>query len=159
MDHIRKQAGIARRRLTSERFWRFLPWTLSIGLVVALVGLALPKLMHMPVDQMIWFWSWVGGAAAVALIANFCFTFIGRPSLADAAVEIDRRFEMRERMSSALVLGDEDRNSELGKALVEDANHRAEKLDVRDAFQWGMNARLLWPALPAILAAAHAFDS
>ena len=154
MDHINRQTKVARRRLTVERFLGFLPWTISISLVVALVGLALPKMMHLAVDPVVWFASWVGGCAVVAIITNFCLTIVGRPSMANAAVEIDRRFKMRERLSSALVLTKEDRETELGEALVADANARAEKLDVRDAFQWGFSSRLLLPVFPALLAAA-----
>ena len=154
MDHIHRQTRVARRRLTTERFLGFLPWTISMSLVVALGGLALPKTMHLAVDPVVWFSSWVGGCAVVAIITNFCLTFVGRPSMANAAVEIDRRFKMRERLSSALVLTKEDRETELGEALVADANARAEELDVRDAFQWGFTSRLLLPVLPAALAAA-----
>lgn len=157
MDSIRKQARIARRRLTAQRFWRFLPWTLSIGLVVAISGLALPKWMHLAVDPNVWFAGWVGGCSVVALVTNLCLTFLGRPSLADAAVEIDHRFELQERLSSALVLAPEDRETELGRALVADADRRAEKLDVRDAFPWGLSRRLLIPVLPALLAVGLLF--
>ncbi len=153
MDPIRKQAKIARRRLTTERFLAYLPWTMSIGLLVALAGLALPKLMHLPVDSAVWFASWLGGTAAVALITNVCLTVVGRASLADSAIEIDRRFALKERLSSALVLSAEDRETELGQALADDANRRAEKLDVRDKFSWGFHRKLLLPLIPALLAA------
>ena len=103
----------------------------------ALIGLALPKLMFLTVDPVVWFASWLGGAAAVALITTICLTVVGRASLADSAVEIDRRFGLRERLSSALVLTPEDRETELGQALADDANRRAEKLDVRDQFHCG----------------------
>ncbi|MFK7736132.1 MAG: hypothetical protein AB8B50_08900 [Pirellulaceae bacterium] len=154
MEQIRKQTKIARRRMTSERFLSYLPWTLSVAFVVAAIGLALPKLMHLEVDPTIWIASWAGGVSVVALITNFCLTFVGRPTKADAAVAIDQRFQLRERLSSSLVLTKEDRESELGAALVEDANRRAEKIDARDKFTWGFNRSLLIPVLPALLAAA-----
>ena len=153
MDSIRKQAKSARRRLTVARFLAFLPWTLSIAMLVAIVGLALPKIMHLPVDQTTWFAGWLGGTLGVAIITNFCLTFVGRATLADSAVEIDHRFALKERLSSALVLTDEDRETELGTALSDDANRRAEKLDIRDKFTWGFNRRLLLPLVPALLAA------
>lgn len=154
MDQIRKQSKIARRRLTSERFLGFLPWTLSAAMIVALIGIAMPKLMVLAVDSQIWFVSWVGGSVAVALITNFCLTFVGRASLAEAAVEIDQRFSLRERLSSALVLTEQDRETELGQALADDANRRAEKLDVRDKFRWGFSRSLLLPILPLLLVGA-----
>lgn len=151
MDSIQKQARIARRRLTIQRFLAFLPWTLLVGLAVALVGVALPKLMHLSVDPVVWFASWIGGSVAIALLTNFSLTFIGRASLADAAFEIDRRFGLRERLSSALVLSPEDRETELGQALAEDANRKAETIDVRDQFAWGITRKLMLPILPALL--------
>lgn len=154
MDQIRKQSRIARRRLVTERFFAFLPWTLSFGLLLAVVAIALPKVMYLPVDKVIWFASWAGGCAALALIINTVLTFVGRPSLADAAVEIDRRFGLRERLSSVLVMSKEDTETELGQALAADAQKRAEKLDVRDKFQWGLRRSLMLPLIPALIGVA-----
>ena len=154
MDQIRKQSRIARRRLVTERFFAYLPWTLSIGLLLAVISVGLPKVMNLPVDTVIWFASWAGGCAALALIINLVFTLAGRPTLADAAVEIDRRFGLRERLSSVLVMSKEDSESELGQALAADAQKRAEKLDVRDKFQWGLRRSLMLPLIPALIGAA-----
>jgi tetratricopeptide (TPR) repeat protein len=154
MDQIRKQARIARRRLVTERFFAYLPWTLSLGLVLAVIAILLPKVMYLPVDSIVWFASWAGGCAALALIINTVLTLVGRPTLADAAVEIDRRFGLRERLSSVLVMSKEDTETDLGKALAEDAQKRAEKLDVRDKFQWGLRRSMLVPLVPALIGAA-----
>src|SRR5690349_16997919 len=104
MNTVRKQAGQAKRRLTSERFFKLLPWNLLVPLSVALVGLALPVLVALPVDKVVWFASWIGGAVALGLIVTMIMTLVTRPSLTDAAIEIDRRFALRERLSSALLL-------------------------------------------------------
>ncbi len=152
MESIRKQAQRVRRRLTVERFFSYLPWSLSIALLVAVLALAAPKLTFLPVDQPLWFGAWLAGAAIVGLIVNVCLTWIGRPTLAVATQEIDRRFALRERLSSAWLLAPEDRETELGQALAADANRRAERLDVRDHFRWGLHRGLLLPALPLLLA-------
>ncbi len=154
MDSVRKQAKIAKRRLVTERFFRFLPVNLLLCLGVALVGLALPIFLVMPIDKVIWYSSWLGGAVGLGLMINLVRTWLGRPDLNVAAIEIDRRFGLRERLSSALMLGPEDRETELGQALVADAEKRAQTIDVRDKFRWGMHRGLLLPALPALLAAA-----
>ncbi len=154
MDSIRKQANIARRRLITQRFLSYLPWTLSLALAVALVGLLLPKLTFLNVESAVWTTCWLAGSALVAIITNICWTFIGRPTLVAAAAEIDRRFGLRERISSTLLLAPEDRETELGQALAADANRRAEQLDIRDQFTWGFNRRLLVPVLPLLLAGA-----
>jgi hypothetical protein len=152
MNQIHKQSRIARRRLVSERFLSYLPWTMTLALAVAAVALVLPKLIYLPVDNGIWFAAWLGGCVTIALIINVVLTLVGRPSLADAAVEIDKRFGLRERISSVLVLSKEDRETELGQALTADAENRAQKLDVRDKFTWGMRRSLLLPLVPVVLA-------
>lgn len=154
MDSVRKQARIAKRRLVTERFFKFLPTNLLLCLGIALVGLALPIFMVMPIDKVVWFASWIGGAVVLGFIINSVRTWLGRPNLNVAAMEIDRRFGLRERLSSALMLGPEDRETELGQALTADAERRAQQLDVRDKFTWGMHRGLLLPVLPALLAAA-----
>ena len=152
MDQIRKQARIARRRMICERFMAYLPWTLSFALIAAVAAISLPKLMYLPVDNVIWFASWMGGTVALAFIVNLVLTVIGRPTLADAAVEIDRRFGLRERLSSALVLSKEDRETELGQALAADGERQAEKVDARAKFAWGFRRTLLLTVVPALLA-------
>jgi hypothetical protein len=153
MEHIRKQANVARRRLTAERFFGYLPWTCCIALGVGLVGMFLPKLVPMTVDTTVWYVSWMVAPLVIALVTTLALTLTGRPSAADAAAEIDKRFALRERLSSALMLTPQDRETELGQALVVDANKRAETLDVRDKFQWGLSPKLLLPLVPALLTA------
>ncbi|MCC6509207.1 MAG: hypothetical protein IT423_08875 [Pirellulaceae bacterium] len=152
MDTVRKQAKLAKRRLVSERFFKFLPVNMLVMFGIALVGLALPLIIVMSIDKVVWFASWLIGAVVLSLIVNSIMTLVGRPTLSDAAIEIDRRFGLRERLSSALMLGVEDRESELGQALAADAEKRAAQLDVRDKFNWGLHRGLLLPALPALLA-------
>ena len=153
MEHIRKQANVAHRRLTAERFFGYLPWTCCIALGVGLVGMFLPKLVPITVDTTVWYVSWMVAPLVIALVTTLALTLTGRPSAADAAAEIDKRFALRERLSSALMLTPQDRETELGQALVVDANKRAETLDVRDKFQWGLSPKLLLPLVPALLTA------
>lgn len=152
MDTVRKQAGLAKRRLTSERFFRYLPWNLLAILGVSLIGLALPIFVVLSIEKSIWFLSWIIAALVVALIVNVVMTYSGRASLIGAAAEIDRRFALKERLSSALILSPEDRETELGQALAADAEKRASTIDVRDKFHWGFHNKLLLPLLPALIA-------
>ena len=153
VHQIHKTARQAQWRLWIHRFLGFLPWTLTGGMVVAAIGLALQKLVYIPVDPVLWMASWIGCSMIVAVITTACLTLVGRPTRADAAVELDRRFNLRERLSSALILTDEDRQSELGRALLADAEKRAGALDVAAQFPWGFRRSLLIPLVPALLAA------
>ncbi|MCC7336951.1 MAG: hypothetical protein IT422_17815 [Pirellulaceae bacterium] len=152
MDSIQKQAHRARRRMIVERFLTYLPWTLSIALAVALAALLLPKLTYLEVDRPLWVAVWLGGAALLAVLVSLCLTWMGRPTAGDAATEIDRRFELRERLSSALLIDADDALSESGQALLADANRRAQQLDVRDRFTWGLQRKLLFPVVPLLIA-------
>ena len=152
MNAVSKQASQAKRRLLSERFLTLLPWNLLVPLSVAVVGLSMPTWLVMTVDKEIWFTAWLLGAVAVGLFINAIATWLGRPTLVAAAMEIDRRFGLRERLSSTLMLSAEDRQTELGQALVADAEKRATQIDVRDKFTWGGNRRMLWPVIPLLAA-------
>ena len=154
MDHVRKKSKAARRRMLTSRFISYLPYTLGTLLTVAWVGSLLPKILVIDVPERIWLVSWIATAACLGLILNTVMTWLGRPTLEDAASELDRRFGLRERLSSSLLLTHEDRQTELGQALVSDANRRAEVLDVPSKFSWGAQPKMLLPILPLVLAVA-----
>jgi septal ring factor EnvC (AmiA/AmiB activator) len=117
----------------------------------------LPKLTHLEISPSIWVWGWLLVPLMIALLVTLVLTLLGRANLAEATAEIDRRFGLRERLSSAWLLSADERATPLGQALSGDANRRAEKLDVRDQFKWGFNKRLLIPLLPALLAGVLCF--
>ncbi|MEZ6075222.1 MAG: hypothetical protein R3C56_05970 [Pirellulaceae bacterium] len=151
MDSIQKQAHRARRRMIVERFnlpavdakhcsgCRFGRTTVTQADVFrsrpTAVGCGL---------------AW--RCALLAVLVSLCLTWMGRPTAGDAATEIDRRFELRERLSSALLIDADDALSESGQALLADANRRAQQLDVRDRFTWGLQRKLLFPVVPLLIA-------
>ncbi len=151
MNTILRQARAARRRMTFSRFLRFLPITLLVALCVSAIGLGLAKLVYIDSDPTVWLVSWLAAPAVIALITSLCLTFVGRPTIADAATEVDRRFRLRERLSSALVAVPEDRETELGQAMLADAERKAASVDVRDQFTWGFSPKILLPVLPALV--------
>lgn len=155
MDHVLRKSKMARRRMTVGRFFSHLPYTLGMFLVVATVGVMIPKLTPLAVEPELWFGSWLGAAAVIGLMVNSVMTWMGRPSLNDAAAEIDRRFGLRERLSSSLMLSAEDRETNLGQALAADASRRAEVLDIPARFDWGLHSRLLLPVVPLLLSALY----
>jgi chemotaxis protein histidine kinase CheA len=155
MDQINQKAKMARRRLFVGRFLSFTPYTFGTFLTVAAVGVMIPKMTPLVVEPNIWYGSWFGAAAALGLLVNCVMTWIGRPTLIEAATEIDRRFALRERLSSTLMLSPEDRETNLGQALTSDANRRAEVLDVPAKFDWGFNRRMLLPIVPLLLSGLY----
>ena len=91
-----------------------------------------------------------GGGGGV--IAAAVWTYISRRTEIDAAIEIDKRFELKERVSSALALGEADRQSEFGQALTADAIARINRIDVAERFRWSPSRRALLPVASAALA-------
>lgn len=150
METIRNQIVAARRRLLLQRFSRVASWALFVLLVVAAIGAAVPKLWPVQVSSETWWLMWTGGGIAVAAIVAGLITFFTRPSLSQTAIEIDRRFGLKERLSSSLELDDEARETEMGRALVEDAERRAKQISVREQFAIAPSRRGLLPLVPIV---------
>jgi cation transport regulator ChaC len=150
MDTIRRQIFAARRRLMLQRFGRIATWSLFTLLCVAAIGAAVPKLWAIPVQPDLWWIGWSGGATLLALLVAAIATFVSRPSLSETAIEVDRRFELRERLSSTLALDDQTSQTAMGRALVEDAGARAAKLAIGERFGLRPRRGGLLPLIPAV---------
>ena len=68
MDQLKRQIWKARWRLAWRRFLNVAAWSLCGTLIVALVAIAMPKLVALQVDPARWPWIWLGGAVVLALI-------------------------------------------------------------------------------------------
>ena len=150
MEEIKRQVGRAHRRLVMQQFLTVFGWSLFVTLLIAAIGLAIPRIWVLPVVQQTWDWSWIGGGIAAGLVLAAIWTYFIRRSKLFAAIEIDRRYGLKERVSSTLALSHEEMNSDVGQALVGDAIRRVERIDVREQFSVSPNWRLLLPLAPAI---------
>src|SRR5262245_13533736 len=150
MEEIKRQVGRAQRRLVFEQFFRVFGWSLFTSLLLAAIGLAIPRLWVLAIDAKVWDWSWFGGGIGVGLLMAAVWTYFIRRSGLDAAIELDRRFGLKERVSSTLALSAEERDTEIGKALMSDAARRVERIDVRDQFAVSPTWRVALPLAPAI---------
>jgi chemotaxis protein histidine kinase CheA len=159
MNDIVRQIARARWRLNLERFLRVAPWMLFGALLVACVGLAIPKFVFLPATATeagwrIWVASWTGGSAIAGLLAAVVAAWWNRRSDYEAAVEIDRRFGLRDRVASSLLLTVEERESSMGEALLRDTAQRVSLVEIPERFairaQWTA-ALPLAPAIGAVL--------
>jgi hypothetical protein len=150
MEEIRRQVGRAQRRLVLQQFLLVFGWSLFASLLVAAIGLAIPRIWAINVQPQAWDWSWIGGGLGVGLLMAAIWTWLIRRSQLDAAIEIDRRFGLKERVSSTLALSPEEQATEIGQALVTDAIRRVERIDVREQFSVAPTWRTLLPLAPAI---------
>lgn len=150
MDRLRAQVARAQRRLILQQFLAALVWALFVTLLIAVGAVAVPMIWAMPIDTAVWNWSWIGGALAAATLGAVIWTVIWHRTGLDAAIEIDRRYGLKERVSSTLALDQDEIDSDMGRALVDDAVRRVERIDVRERFRVKGHWTNLLPILPAI---------
>jgi hypothetical protein len=137
--------------LILEQFVGRLVWCLLAAFTVAAIAVAVPRLVaidNLPVN---WDAIWLLGALGGGLVAAGAWTIITSRSQLDAAIEIDRRFELRERVASSLSLGPEDQASEAGRAVVNDALRAVSRIDVDEKFRVKLDRRAWWPLVPAAI--------
>ena len=162
MNEIRQQIASAKLRLNEGRFFSTLGWSMFAGLLLAAIAILIPKIWHLGFlktgeHHQTWVYSWVLGGAVLALLFSAMITWLLRPTGLEAAVEVDKRFGLKERLSSALSLSESERESSAGQALISDAAHQAETIDVRDQFPLQPSARALLPLIPIAIVAVLLF--
>ncbi|MHB8969469.1 MAG: hypothetical protein ACYC3X_00810 [Pirellulaceae bacterium] len=150
MDKLRLQVRRAYRRLFWLRVLRSLTWTLLATLGIALVAVVIPKFWPLGVAGHTWLAGWLGGAVLAGCGLGCLWAYLSRQDELDAAIEIDLRYGLKERVASALTLSPEDQQTEVGRALVDDASRRVERIDVRERFRL---ERTWHPLLPLAVAA------
>jgi hypothetical protein len=152
MEILHKQIARARSRLTSQLALRRCSQFLTVFFGAATIAVAVPKLWPLPIEEPTWLAAWLVGAVILSLLATIAVLFWQRPSAMHASMEIDKRFGLKERISSAAEMSEHDRNSPAGQALLMDAAVRAERIDVRDAFPIGFQRQQAWAMAPLCLA-------
>ena len=150
MNEISKQVNQARQRLNLQSFLSVVFWSAFVGLAIACVGVAIKKIWPVSVEPAVWQWSWIGGSLGASLLVAIILTIVRRRSSLDAAIEIDKRFQLKERVSSCLSLSETERETDAGKALVQDAVRRAAEVNVADEFKVAPNK---WAWAPFAMAA------
>ena len=134
MDTIQKHVRKAQWRMILQQFLGRLIICLSVTMCLAAVAVIVPEIWHLGVDPFIWMWSWIGGGAAVGLISAAIWTYLRRASILAAAIEVDIRYGLKERVSSSLSLDDDSRDTQWGRALMNDAARQVERIDVNERF-------------------------
>lgn len=152
MDQILEQVKRARRRLGWELFLNRLVRCWFVGFILSLVAIAAPKLFT--IENLPAHWSLMSGLVGLGgglLVAGIWTLLRGRSEL-DAAVEIDSRYGLRERVASSLSLSTEDAETPAGQALLADALRAVRRIDVDERFRIRLHERAWLPLVPALLA-------
>ncbi len=143
----------ARSRLVRQSFVNRLgiSWAAALSLVVAWF-VAQPMLFDHPPESLRWIV--LGSALALGLIIAVVRTRLSSPTSERVALEIDNRFQLRERITTAVALPSELRNSSAGQALFADAEHKLSRLNVSEKFPLEPRRHLLSiPVLALVLGA------
>jgi len=149
MEELRKQVRRAQWWLGVQRFLKMLGWCLFGTLAAAALVIAVDKFRPLGVEA----WVCCSVAVAVGLLAAGGWAVLTGRGPIDAAIEIDRRFVLKERVSSALALSEQERRTDVGRALTEDAVRSVKRIDVGDQFQVSPGRQILLPLVPAAVAA------
>ena len=162
MNDVNRQVTKARRRLNTHSFLHLFSWALFAGLIVAVVGLLVPKVWYLPFLETqnhhdAWMAGWLIGGCALALIVAGILAARKFVDTQTASIEVDKRFGLKERLSSALAIDEQTAETEVGKALLKDADRSAEVIDVRDRFRFQRAQSLALPLIPIALLFAITF--
>ena len=133
LSPIQRPVRAARRRLLWQKLVSRVPLGLSAGLGLGAVYLLCEPMLSEFVQAEARWWI-VGGLAGAGTLVAGLTAFRRRPDFRSTALEVDSRFELRERLTSALGLSEAERNTPAGRALVADAAAKAAPINVRDRF-------------------------
>ena len=155
MRELEKPIGRVWRRLRFQRFLSALVWCWGGALLLVAMAVAAEKFLKYPVPGADWLPFAIAGGLGV-LIAAAIAIWTG-PSRVDAAVAIDRVFQLNERLSTALTLPEELLATSAGRALMADAIKHVSGLEIGSKFGPKM-PRLAWiPLVPAAIATGMLF--
>ena len=162
MNDVNREVSRARRRLNLHRFVHLGAWALFIGLIIAAIGLLVPKIWYLPFLETqqhhdFWMAGWLIGGGVLSLIVAGVLAARKFINIQSAAMEVDQRFSLKERLSSALSIDEKTAQSEAGQALLKDADRSAEVIDVRDRFKFQRAKSLALPLIPIVLLFAITF--
>jgi len=152
MRELEKPVARVFRRLRYQRFLTTLVWSWAVALALVAGVIAAEKLLNRAVMGPEWVPFAVAGM--VGVLIGIGVSLLTGPSRLDAAVALDRAFHLSERVSSALSLPADLRDTPAGRALVADAVRKVTDLDVAAEFGLRLPRRawvVLIPAMAAVL--------
>ena len=152
MEPILQQVKRARRRLSLQLLVDRLLRCWFASALVAVVAVALPKLIVIESLPEEWTARCAVAAFLAGLLCASVWTWWSGKSELDAAAEIDRRFGLRERVASSLSLSPQEAESAAGRALLADAQRAIRRLELSERFRIEMPRRSWLPLVTAVLA-------
>jgi hypothetical protein len=130
---LQRQLARARRRMTAQKLLEAAAWCGTASLALAIVWfLVEPYVVRVPPPWLRWV---VAGSVCVAgILAAMARTGSRAPSRLEAALALDTKFNLKERVTTALCLSPQERETPAGQALLADASERMASLDIPSRF-------------------------
>jgi hypothetical protein len=149
MRELDRPIGQVWRRLRIRRFLTALVWCTAMTLALAAVAIAVGKFTR-PLPGPAWLPLAV--ALGLGVVGALTVALFGGPSRVDAAIAIDREFELNERLGTALTLPVDLQETPAGRALIADTVRHVEGLSIPEKFGIRLPGRSWVPLLPALVA-------
>lgn len=132
-SQLERSVRIARGRLVSQSFLNKLAGCLAVAVGLALVWFVVqPLVLETPPKWLRW--TVLGVLSGAGLLTAVLWTRRTAPSREYAALELDSRFDLRERVTTAVALTPDLRQTSAGQALVADAEAKVKPLSVSEKF-------------------------
>jgi uncharacterized coiled-coil DUF342 family protein len=157
LSPLHRQLARVRRRL----FWQTLVTSLlqctAAALLLSAAWFLLQRLL-LPASTDGLRWAVAGGLVGAGLLSASLLAFLRAPSKLAAALSLDERFGLKERVTTSLTLDAAQAQSPAGQALLADVDQRLARLDVDSRFPVHVSwPTALVPAGAAVLALAACF--
>ncbi|MGL5094202.1 MAG: hypothetical protein ACRDD1_01345, partial [Planctomycetia bacterium] len=153
---IERKIRDVRRRLAWGRLARSLTGSLTPSLLMACLALVVVRWAGYEVSTIVFAVAGLGIGSAVGVAS----AWLARPSTMDAALEFDRAFELRERVSTLQTMTPDQLEKPFGKAFAADVAQRVERLEVAEKIPVPLPKRGWLPLAPlAALVVTGAFLS
>lgn len=153
LEKIEQTLERTARRRRLERglhgLWRGIFW----GAVVFLGTLAVYKLQPIPVASL----AVAGILSGLIMLGGFVAGWWRKPSHRETAQWIDERRQLKERLSTALEVGTDQKNGRWGELVLQDAVRHADSLNPRELLPFHLTRLARWSVLVLVLAAGLGF--
>lgn len=146
-DVLRAKLRQASRRLDANHFLNLFAWCLTATLTVGSIGVFAEKLLHRGLTTGLI----LVAACSAAFVASVCVAFATRKRSIDAAMELDRAFALKERVSTLVALAPEELQTPAAQALVRDVESRTADLHVPERIRIAL-PRFGWAPLVPLTA-------
>lgn len=156
LSPLERQVACVSRRLFVQTVLDALVWCwVGALLLSALWFFVQPFIFEAPPSWLRW--AIAGGIVGAASILAIVLAIFRAPSKVAAALSMDERFGLKERITTSMMLAPEQTKSSAGLALLEDVNQRVSKLDVQSGFPFSISRSAVLVPVCAVLFACVAF--